>query len=246
MGERVDPRFRRARAAWLASLTSDNTRAAYGRDLEVYEAWLVLVSRHDGEVTAEEFEDFLEHCTASGASPTTVNRRLAAVSSFYRHVTPTWKSIDPTQGSRRAETGPRRPADGLTVAQERAVWAAAERVGGKSAVLVALVLYDGLKSKDLLRLDIEHLHVHEHGVAIKAPEVVGVQVADLDHRTALVIRSHIGGRRSGPLLMGENPTRDADRLTRFGVDYLIKKIGRQAGLEVPLTVNTLRATRLPR
>jgi hypothetical protein len=42
--------------------------------------------------------------------------------------------------------------------------------------------------------------------------------------------------------MGDNPTRRGSRLTRFGVDYLVKKVGQAAELSFPLTVNALRAS----
>jgi site-specific recombinase XerD len=42
------------------------------------------------------------------------------------------------------------------------------------------------------------------------------------------------------LLLGESPTRQADRLTRFGADFLIKRAGSAAGIDEPMSSNTLR------
>ena len=53
-------------------------------------------------------------------------------------------------------------------------------------------------------------------------------------------RSYLDGRTRGPLLLGESPARAPGRLTRFGADYLLKRISAEAGLERPISANTLR------
>jgi len=57
--------------------------------------------------------------------------------------------------------------------------------------------------------------------------------------TSLFLHDHVGDRSAGPLLVGRS---DDARLTRFGADYLIRQAGRDAGLDTPLTTNTLRRT----
>ena len=48
---------------------------------------------------------------------------------------------------------------------------------------------------------------------------------------------------TGPLLLGDNPTRTPARLTRYGVDYLVRRAAERSGVSKPVTVNVLRNTR---
>jgi len=41
-------------------------------------------------------------------------------------------------------------------------------------------------------------------------------------------------------LLSERRGREPDRLKRFGVDYLVKQVAQAAGLEQPISGNTLR------
>ncbi|MBI4934439.1 MAG: site-specific integrase [Actinobacteria bacterium] len=228
----TDRRFQRALDGWLDTIASPNTRAAYRRDLEVYAAWASDADLHPAEVTAADIGAFRDHCRAAGSGPATVNRRLAAVSSFYRHTEPRWGVSNPAATAERSPV-PVSSAAAMSSAAARQVWAAAVARGGTTAVIVALVLLDGFKTKDLLVLDVGDVR-WRRGVA----SIDGVV---LSARTAVVIRSHLAGRRSGPLLTRELASAELDRLTRFGVDYLVKRVGADAGLATPLTVNALRA-----
>lgn len=228
----ADRRFQRALDGWLASIASPNTRAAYRRDLQVYAAWVSSADLRPSEVTPTDIDAFRAHCLASGSGPATVNRRLAAVSSFYRHTEPRWGVTNPAATAERSPV-PVSRAVAMTSASARQVWAAATARGGTTAVIVALVLLDGFKTKDLLVLDVGDVRWHRGGASID-----GVM---LSAGSAVVIRSHLAGRRSGPLLTRELASAEHDRLTRFGVDYLVKRVGTDAGLASPLTVNALRA-----
>ena len=53
----------------------------------------------------------------------------------------------------------------------------------------------------------------------------------LDTRTATALTAYLGGRNEGPLLLGESPTRAPGRLTRFGADYMLKRLSADAGLD---------------
>ena len=52
--------------------------------------------------------------------------------------------------------------------------------------------------------------------------------------------SHLDGRTEGPLLLGESPTRPPARLSRFGADYVLKRISADAGFRRAISANTLR------
>ena len=62
----------------------------------------------------------------------------------------------------------------------------------------------------------------------------------LDADTASTAHAYLRGRRHGPLLLGERRPRHADRLTRFGIDYVVKQAAQAAGLAGTVSRNTLR------
>lgn len=239
MSNRADRDVERALDAWLASFGSPHTKSAYRRDLAVFRTW--LADRHVAVQSAStrDVERFGRERLRDGESPATVQRRLSSVASFYRHA-----------GSRFAPSNPAeaavRPADSkrdvvqLTATEADEVWRAATALGPRTAVLIGLVLLDGMKSHELLRLDAADVQRATAGWRLVGPEPGDART--VDPRTAAALATYLGRRRTGPLLSGENPTREPARLTRHGVDYLVKLVGRDAGLSAPLTVNVLRNT----
>jgi integrase/recombinase XerD len=225
-------------AAWLATMGSPNTRAAYTRDLEVFIAWSAQAGVAPLAATALHIEAFRVHCETSGASPATVHRRLSALSSFYRHAT--GADANPVDGTARP-AAPESPTRALTAPEAARVWAAASALGPKTAALVGLIMHDGLKTNDVLPLDIADVRFTRRSTVVAVTDRDGTDVAmTVDPRTGVPLRRYVGDRRAGPLFVGDNPTREPARLTRFGVDYLVKRTGAAADLTTPLTVNALR------
>lgn len=227
--------------AWLVTFTSSNTRSAYRRDLELFVEWLTDGSLDPRSVTATDVAAFRDHCAGSGSSPSTTNRRVAAVASFYRHAGPVWSTPDPTRGVVRDRVAPR-PAPPLSAADAAATWRAAVALGHKTAAVVGLTMLDGLTTNELLQLDIGDLIVSPQTVVIDTMRRGGLLRLVVDPRTGVALRHLVSARTTGPLLVGQTPTGDGARLTRFGVDYLVKRVGTHAGLDAPLTVTTLRRT----
>jgi integrase/recombinase XerD len=58
--------------------------------------------------------------------------------------------------------------------------------------------------------------------------------------TADLVATYLGRRRRGPLLLSEHRARVTERLTRFGVDYLLKQAAETAGIAGAVSANTLR------
>lgn len=225
---------------WLAGIASLNTRQAYRRDLEVFVGWLDDAGVAAQGVTSTHVEAFRVACEAAGSSTATVRRRLAAVSSFYRSLGG-GAAANPVGAVER----PRSAADdGATAASDEvldaasmgALWDAANDTGGKTAVLLSLLMFDGFTTPRMLRIDVADIELGRAPMTI-ADEGVRIVV---DQRTASAVRSYVGARRDGPLLLGERTVGAPERLTRFGVDYLVKAVGRRAGLEPGLTVTTVR------
>lgn len=228
--------------SWLATLRSENTRAAYRRDLLVFAQWLRLVRLQPRKVTVAQVEQFADHCVGAGDSDATIRRRMAAVTSFYRHAGPTWSAANPGTDADRPAAAPDIPPVVLSVDDADAVWRAASALGPKTAAIVGLVLLDGFKTHELLRLDVDDLHRVGTGFSVLVAGRPGSARVGLHPRTAAALRRYLGDRRTGPLLYGDNPTREKARLTRYGVDYLVRRTAASAGLTTQVTVNVLRNT----
>jgi integrase/recombinase XerD len=229
--------------SWLASLHSDNTRAAYRRDLVVFLAWLQSVQVPPRRVTVAHVERFAHHLDDEGSSDATVRRRMAAVASFYRHAGPAWSMANPATEADRPAAAPDVPAVVLTPAEASAVCKAANELGPKTAVVVGFVLLDGFKSHELLKLDAADLRRVGNAYSVVDDDAPGgAAPAPLDPRTSAALRRYVGSRRAGPLLLGDNPTRTPARLTRYGVDYLVRRAAERSGVSTPISVNVLRNT----
>ena len=128
---------------------------------------------------------------------------------------------------------PGRPQAALSLDDQRAaeLFAAAGALGSKVAVLVGLLLWDGMKLGEVLGVDVEQIERTRRGLQATVSRRGESRSVALDRRTANAIRHYLAGRADGPLLLGASPTQPAGmRLTRFGADFLLKQAADHAGL----------------
>lgn len=249
--ERVDPdaaslagmaarrdRFDELGAAFAGRQRSRNTQTAYQADLDGFGDWC---DAHDADpvaATAEQVADYRTACEADGASPATIARRLSTLSSFFAYAVNVG-SIDssPVAHTARPQPGASATTE-LTAAQIAAVLAASSELGGKTEVLVDLLLRDGVKLGEALAADADDLSDAGHHLSVDRRR--GTADITLHDATTLAIHAYLQGRQHGPLLLGGAPGRADTRLTRFGADYLLKRVGDLAGLDDGLSANMLR------
>ena len=177
---------------WLLGKRSPHTRTAYATDMARWLSWCdqlhvdpLLVQRAGRETTGvsrSHVEAWARSLEAAGAPATTVARRLSAVSSWYGwllqgdHVT-----ASPVEHVTRPEVDRDTSATpGMTRAQAAALMAAADTDphdnAPRTAAIVAVLLYTGLRVGELLGADVDDLG-HNRG-----------------HRTLTVTRK--GGKRA--------------------------------------------------
>ena len=229
-------------AGFLDTCRSSNTRVAYQADLGHLEAWC-----RDDEpldlltIDAADLARYRTACEAAGASPATVARRLSAVTSFGA-----FAAAHGAAPALTGETSIARPtvesestADLVSDADSDALLAAADRIGKRSAVLMRLLMLDGLKVGEVIRADASDVHGRpprmKLSIQSRRPRTI-----DLHADTAFALRGYLGRRREGPLLLSERRGRPPGRLTRFGIDYLVKQVAHDAGLGQAISGNTLR------
>lgn len=219
--------------AWLASLPSSNTRAAYRADLATFLRWCAAKGVAPLAATSDTALAFRGDLLDGGARAATAKRRASAVQSFVRslgHDVP--DAPEPGDGASSTV--------GLDDDERRRLLAALPGQPSKAQVLVALLLLDGLKLDEVLRLDAGDLRGTPPHVDVGVRRDDAVEALALHPTTSRVVDRHLGGRRTGPLLPGRGDP--PARLSRFGADYLVKRAGRDAGLTAPLTTNALRRT----
>jgi integrase/recombinase XerD len=236
--------------AWLVTFTSVSTRTAYGRDLQLFVEWLAHRGVHPFEVTEVEFAEYRDHHQRSSASVATVQRRLASVSSFYRFAVGSEAvARNPAGAPRNVRLSVESPTRSLDDRERDNLWTTATELGPRSAALVGLILFDGLKLFEALALDVANVTATASakpgaGVTVGFARRGAVVHLHLDRRTAPQVEQIRRRRSAGPLFVGESMTVGGSRLTRFGADYLLKQAGAAAGLGVPLTANQLRSTHI--
>ncbi len=244
---------------WLASLGSANTRAAYRLDIATYLRW--CDGRGAGPLpgdtadTLHLVEEFrVDPQLAAGAAA--VARRVAALRAFLRFAAPTVDARsdaipadrrtgpEPSvaTGTRTRSTATSSPTVPLDAHERTHLLDTLAAQPSAAQVLVAMLLLDGLKLDEVLRLDAAGLHGRPPAVHVVVPRVDPHRVA-LHPTTAAVVTRHLAGRRDGPLLTSASRREPpGSRLTRHGADYLVRRAGVGAGLSAPLTSNVLRRT----
>lgn len=229
--------------AWLGGLSSARTRNAYARDLAAFVAWSRARDRPVLGADSNDIEAFRQHLQQSGASAATTSRRLSGLSSFFAHAVHAGQmTTNPVAGSDRPPTTRASSTDVLDDAETGRLRRAAMALGDKPRVLVSLLL-DGLRLGEVLELDAGHVERRRGGTELRVVRRGVMTSVPISETSAQAIDSCLGRRRTGPVLVGESPTRDAgQRLTRFGADYLIKQSAARAGITRSVTASMLRRT----
>lgn len=219
-------------AAWLASIGSRNTREAYRNDVTAFTEWCQLSGQKPLRADPGALQSFRAHLHAGGAAPSSVARRMSAVNGLLRFA---------DGAPRRADTGASTTVP-LTDGERDALLDTVGSADTRTHVLVSLLLLDGLKLDEALRLDTDHVEGRPPRRAV-VTSGRAARTVELHPDTAAALARHLRRRRRGAVLTSDSPSREEGaRLTRFGADYLLKEAGRGAGLEAPLTANALRRT----
>lgn len=246
-------------ATWLDALgaergASENTLAAYARDLGDFEDWLA----ENDLITADRpaIERYIGHLTDQGLAVTTRARRLSAIRQFYRFAfAEGWRTDDPGAGL----SGPRRKRTlpgTLTIEDvELMLKVAAEPYGGEAKstqrlCLVEMIYATGLRVSELAEIPVAAVRGDPRMVLVRgkggrermvplsppAREALTRWLALRDARDTEQVAS---GARPSPYLF---PSRGkAGHLTRIAVYQMIKDLAVRAGLDPSgISPHTLR------
>lgn len=232
-------------ALWLEEGLSRNTLAAYRRDLELYDAWLV---KRGSTLTSSTEADLLAYFAArhEETKPTSANRRLTVFKRFFRWaVRERLRLDDPTLKLQSAKQ-PLRVPKTLTEAQVETLLAApdvATPLGLRDRTMLELMYASGLRVSELVTLKTFAVGMNE-GVL----RVMGKGSKERLVPFGEVARDWIGrylAEARGAILKGRQTddlfvTARGAGMTREMFWVLVKKHARAAGITSPLSPHTLR------
>jgi len=171
-------------AQWVRGL-SPRTLRAYGFDLLNFARWWFSSTRDLCQLNSSHLLDYVRYQLASKPAPTpqTVNHRLVVLHCFYRFhcgcdiagdqtgVTPTYTTRDPIGYGRRRRIRrglrlkqPRRAVMPLSPEEVSAFWRSFRTY--RDISLIALMLFDGLRSREVMELQLADLCLSEAQIRV--------------------------------------------------------------------------------
>ena len=206
---------------------SGRTRDAYRRDLahwfgfcERYSIAPLGATRSDVSAYARHLEEVEDR------SPSTVARRLSALSGFYRFALDAEiVTRNPVSPVKRPKVGTDTVSTGLDKDELGALIAAAAADGPRSNGLVLLLGMNGLRVSEALQSDVTDLGTERGHRVLKITRKGGKRsTVPLAPRTAEALEAMIDARSEGPLFV----TSSGARLDRTGAWRLIRKLAKRA------------------
>lgn len=231
---------------WLEKGLGENTRAAYGRDLNHFACW--LNRRQQGLIDARraDLQRHLQWRLEQQMRPSSTSRLLSTLRGFYRYLLrealidadPTLNIDSPRRGRPLPKTLTEADVEALLAAPD-----AATALGLRDRSMLELLYACGLRVSELVGLRLEELNVRQGVLRIvgKGDKERLVPVGD----EAL----HWLGRylREGRPELGADPrieelflSRRGEAMTRQAFWHRIKRYAVEAGIDKPLSPHVLR------
>lgn len=230
-------------AVWLESKNSQHTREAYERDMK---QWLKFCD----EANVDPLQALRAHADIwrnrgagyADPAPASVARRLSAVSSWYTYlVQEDILDKSPLAHVARPAVSDESSTRGLSRDEARAVCEAARESGGWDEVVTKLLLFTGARESEIVLADVEDLGFEDGHRTLDVTRKGGkVQRLAIDLAAADPLEQYLGGRESGPLIVG----RDGQRISPDQVFRTVRRVARIAGIPDPdgITPHSLRHT----
>jgi integrase/recombinase XerD len=227
---------------------SSNSQRAYRRELQRFLSW---TDQPWATVTARQLAQYKTHLHQQQLAPTSINRALASLKSFYRWLQkahPAEVPLNPAEAI-SFETVPLPPARDLLESEVDALYAALEQRGPfqlRDTALVA-VLAHGLRACEVERLNLGDYD----GVRLRVAEAKddSTGTVPLSQRGRQALDAYLAERQqeegmlpeTSPLFVTQTANYRGERLKYKGIYRVIQKLGAIAGI-ANLTPHRLRHT----
>ncbi|MDQ3880476.1 MAG: tyrosine-type recombinase/integrase [Chloroflexota bacterium] len=230
-----DPYWRLV-TAFLVAYPPHSSRA-YFSDLNAWYAWCghmgvhpLAARRHHVDVWVRHLSETPQPRTGRPASPASIARRLSCLSKFYDYGIKDAELLEhsPVANVRRPKVSDDSATVGLTADELDRLLSAAEQHGPRSAALVSLLVYNGLRIAEVVACDVEHF-THQRGhrvlrIVRKGGKASTEPLAPIVLRT---LETYVGERTTGPIFL--NAT-GKQRLS-YSIAYkLIRRLAKRAGI----------------
>jgi site-specific recombinase XerD len=231
----VDPYWRLV-TAFLVGYPPHSSRA-YFSDLKAWYAWCahagvhpLAAQRHHVDTWVRHLSQINQPTTSRPASPASIARRLSCLSKFYDYGIKDAQLLEhsPVANVRRPKVSDDSATVSLTADELDRLLTAAEDHGPRSAALMSLLVYNGLRIAEVLATDVEHF-THQRGHRVLRIVRKGGK-ASTEPLTPLVLRAledYVTERTVGPLFLNADGT---DRMS-YSIAYkLIRRLAKRAGI----------------
>ena len=232
---------------------SRNTLEAYRSDLHQYGTWLRRMALDARIVGHDELAAFTAGLVAGDGerppvAPATLQRKVACLRSFYRHLRRTAAVADDPTGRLRAPRQPRRLPQVLSrdeVARLLAQPAGAEPAALRDRALLELMYACGLRASEAIALDAGDLDLEAGVLRARGKggreRLVPVGTAAGRALSTYLVRGRprlVGDRRETRLFVNQRGA----GLTRQGLYKIVQRHAASAGLADKMSPHTLRHT----
>jgi integrase/recombinase XerD len=234
--------------AWLSARRSENTRAAYGRDIGLTPkrrpsrapSWLTWCQQQEVHpvtgVTGLHVARYARQLDDAGLSPASVARKLAAISSWYAWLA--WRghiTASPAASITRPRPGPRTPpANVLTSDQALALMRAADTAHGpqraRTAALIAVLLLTTARLSEVTGADVADLGTSDGRRILRVARANGRQDLPLPGPAASRIDAYLAVRSGQAGVQALFATRTGRRLFAADVRRTLRRLATRAGL----------------
>lgn len=223
----------------ITEYLSENTLAAYERDLKDFKKWYAHTTGDNLQpdlVTELDLAEYRQYLMRK-YKPATVNRRLAAISKWLK-----WAGKEgmlqripemPKQ-MRQEKLAPR----ALTRSEQNALLRAVMREGKlRDQAIIYMLLYCGLRVGELVRLRVEDVDLKRQGkITVSNSKGNKTREVPAPAKARKKLQEYLGDRTSGRIFLGQRGP-----LTERGVQQILAKYAYKARIE-KLTPHTLRHT----
>ena len=235
VGDGADPYWRLV-TAFLVGYPPHSSRA-YFSDLKAWWSWCTAADvhpltarRHHVDVWVRHLSEQPQPATGRPASPASIARRLSCLSQFYDYGIKDAELLEhsPVANVRRPKVSDDSSTVGLTAEELDHLLTAAEAHGPRSAALISLLVYNGLRIAEVLACDIEDFS-HQRGHRVLRIVRKGGK-ASTEPLAPLVLHPlelYVGERTSGPIFLNADCTNRLSYSTSYA---LIRRLAKRAGI----------------
>jgi site-specific recombinase XerD len=235
VGAGADPYWRLVTAC-LVGYPPHSSRA-YFSDLRAWHAWCtdagvhpLSARRHHVDVWVRHLSEQPQPATRRPASPASIARRLSCLSQFYDYGIKDAELLEhsPVANVRRPKVSDDSSTVGLTAEELDHLLTAAERHGPRSAALVSLLVYNGLRIAEVLACDIKDFsHQRGHRVLRIVRKGGKASTEPLAPIVLHALELYVGERTTGPIFLNAEGT---ERLSYSTSYALIRRLAKRAGI----------------